>query len=70
MAKSLAQIQAEARARAAQIQSRARAAARANQLRMEQRIRSLTCGGERPLTPAEIRQLARESANFLRSRIR
>lgn len=67
---SLAQIQAQARARASQIQACARRAAEENQRRMEQRIKALTCNGEHPLTKAQIEQLGRESAAYLRNRIK
>ena len=67
---SLAAIRARARARASQLQARARQVARDNQRRIEERIRVLTCNGTRPLTKAQLDQLARESANYLRSRLR
>ena len=67
---SLASIRARARAKASQLQARARQAAAENQRRMEQRIRTLTCNGTRPLTKFQIDQLARESASFMRNRLR
>lgn len=66
----LAQIKAQARTRASQIQARARRAAEDNQRRMEQRIKALTCNGQHPLTKAQIEQLGRESAAYLRNRMR
>ncbi len=70
MAQSLAQIRARARAEAARLQARARQAAEDNQRRMQQRIRALTCNGRHPLTKAQLEQLARESASYLRNRLR
>lgn len=67
---SAGQIRARVRARAAQLQARARSAARDNQRRMEQRIRALTCDGKHPLTKAQIEQLGRESARYLRMRLK
>ena len=67
---SLAVIRARARREAARLQSRAQQAARDNQRRTQQRIRALTCNGTRPLTKAQIDQLAREGANYLRNRLR
>ena len=67
---SLAAIQARARAKATQLQARARQVARDNQHRVEQRVRMLTCNGTRPLTKAQLDQLARESASYVRSRLK
>ena len=67
---SLSSIRARARAKASQLQARARQAASDNQRRMEQRIRAMTCNGTRPLTKSQIAQLGRESASYLRNRIR
>ena len=67
---SLATIQARARAEASRLQARAQRAARDNQRRIEGRIRALTCNGTRPLTKAQIDQLMRESASYLRSRLK
>ena len=66
---SLATIRARARAKASMLQARARAAAEANQRRMKQRVRALTCNGKHPLTKAQIQQLARESASYIRNRL-
>jgi hypothetical protein len=67
---SIAQIKAQAQARASQLQARARRAAEDNQGRLEQRINAMTCNGQYPLTKAQIEQLGRESATFLRDRMR
>ena len=67
---SLAQIKARARAEATHLQARARQVAKDNHRRMEQRIRVLTFNGKRSLTKAQIEQLARESRNYLRNRLR
>lgn len=67
---SLSLIKARARARVARLQSRAQQAAKDNQRRIEQRIRALTCNGKRSLTKAQVEQLARESTNYLRNRLK
>ena len=67
---SLSQIRATARLQVSRLQSRARQAAQDNQHHMEQRIRSLTGNGRRVLTRAEIEQLGRESARYLRNRLK
>lgn len=59
-----------ARAQASRIQSRARQAAQDSQRRVEQRVRALTGNGARPLTRAQIQQLGRESAEYLRNRLK
>ena len=67
---SIAQIRTHARAHAARIQSRAHQAARDNQHRVERRVRALTGNGARGLTRAQIQQLARESAEYFRNRMK
>ena len=67
---SLGAIQARARAEASRLQARAQQVARDNQRRMEQRVRTLSCNGTRPLTKAQRDQLARESASYMRSRLK
>lgn len=67
---SLAAIQARARAEASRIQARARQVARDSQHRIEQRVRTLSCNGTRPLTRAQLDQLARENASYVRSRLK
>lgn len=67
---SLAQIRMRTQAEAARVQARAAQAAKDNQRRIEQRIRALTCNGKHPLTKAQIEQLARESASYLRTRLK
>jgi len=52
------------------MQAQARQVVRANQRRVEQRVRTLTCNGRRPLTTAQIEQLRRESASYIRSRLK
>ena len=66
---SLAQLQAQARARAAQIESRAKAAAKDLERYNRQRLDSLTCNGTRVPTKAELERLAREGAEYLRRRM-
>jgi hypothetical protein len=66
---SLAQIQAQARAKAAQVETRARQAARDLERFNEQRLNSLTCDGTRVPTQAELERLAREGADYLRRRM-
>lgn len=67
---SLSQIRAQDRMRLSALQARTRQAVCDNQRRVEQRVRALTCNGRRPLTKAQIEQLGRESARYLRSRLR
>ena len=67
---SIAQIRMNARAQAARMQSRARQAAQDNQRRVEQRVRALTGNGARPLTRTQIQQVARESAEYFRNRMK
>lgn len=67
---SLSQIRSQARARVAQLQFRARQAAQDNQRRVEQQIRSMTGNGARPLTRAQAEQIARDSARYLRNRMK
>lgn len=67
---SLSQIRATSRVRLAKLQTRARQAVRNNQRHVEHRVRALTGNGRRPLTKAQIEQLGRESAQYLRSRLR
>ena len=67
---SLSQIRSQARARVAQLRSRARQAAQDNQRRVEQQVRSMTGNGTRPLTRAQVEQIARDSARYLRNRMK
>jgi len=67
---SLSQIQARARAEASRIQARARQVAQDAQRQMQQRVRTLTSDGTRPLTRSQIEQLGRESASYIRSRMK
>lgn len=68
--KSLAQIKAEARARAAQLEARAKQAARDLDQHMKHRIDAMTGHGQRPLSKAELERLGREGADYLRRRLR
>ncbi len=67
---SLSQIRANARIQVSRLKSRAKQAARDNQRYLERRIRVLTGNGTRPLTKAQIEQLGRESARFMRNRLK
>jgi hypothetical protein len=64
------QIRSNARRQVARLQARARRAVQDNQRHMEQRVRSITNNGARPLTRSQIEMLARESASRLRSRLK
>lgn len=67
---SLAQIRMNARAQVERIQSRARQVAQDNQRRVEQQIRTMTGNGSRPLSRWQLEQIARDSANYMRNRIK
>ena len=67
---SHSQIRTNARMQVSRLQSRARQAMRDNQRHVEQRVRSLTGNGTRPLTTAQIEQVGRESARYLRNRLK
>lgn len=67
---SLAQIRMNARAQAARIQSRAQQVARDNQRRVEQQVRIMTGNGARALSRQQLEQIARDSASYIRSRMK
>ena len=68
--RSISQIRANVRSQVARLESRARQAIRDNQRRVDSRVQAMTCGGARPLTRAQIQQLARESASYIRNRMK
>ena len=67
---SHSQISVTARMQVSRLQSRARQATRDNQRHVEQQVRSLTGNGTRPPTRAQIEQVGRESARYLRNRLK
>lgn len=67
---SLSQVRLNARGELSCIQSRARQVARDNQRRVEEQVRTMTGNGARPLSRWELEQIARDSANYIRSRMK
>ncbi len=68
--RSMSQIRASVRAEMSRIQSRARQVARDNQRRVEQQVRIMSGNGTRPLTHHQVEQIGRDSANYIRNRMK
>lgn len=67
---SASSVRIQVRSNVARLQSRIRQAVQDNQRNLQHRISSMTNNGSRALTRSEIEQLGRDSARYLRSRLK